>query len=97
MKFAKDLSSMHDIEDLHRICKGIAALEIVLCRNPPIMLSDLSQIHSILYYDSKKVPKMLGYGTTFSEAYAYITNDLGEKRVGFKFPRICCVPRTTRK
>ncbi|MCI9079098.1 MAG: hypothetical protein HFH68_09295 [Lachnospiraceae bacterium] len=42
------------------------------------MLSALSQIHSVLYYDSEKVPKILGYGTTFTEAYTYITNDLGE-------------------
>lgn len=34
MDLIKDLSSMPDIEDLHRICKGIAALEIVICREP---------------------------------------------------------------
>lgn len=34
MDLIKDLSSMPDIEDLHRICKGIAALEIVMCRKP---------------------------------------------------------------
>ena len=32
MKLVKDLSSMPDMEDLRRICKGIAALEIVMCR-----------------------------------------------------------------
>lgn len=33
MAIIKDLSSMPDIEDLQRICKGIAALEIVMCRD----------------------------------------------------------------
>ncbi len=33
MCLIKDLSSMPDIEDLHRICKGIAALEIVMCQD----------------------------------------------------------------
>lgn len=33
MKLVKDLSSMPDTEDLRRICKGIAALEIVMCRD----------------------------------------------------------------
>lgn len=32
MSLTKDLSSMLDIEDLRRVCKGIAALEIVMCR-----------------------------------------------------------------
>ena len=33
MSLIKDLSSMPDIDDLQRICKGIAALEIVMCRD----------------------------------------------------------------
>ena len=32
MDLVKDLSSMPDMEDLRRICRGIAALEIVMCR-----------------------------------------------------------------
>ena len=32
MSLTKDLSSMLDIEDLRQVCKGIAALEIVMCR-----------------------------------------------------------------
>ncbi len=32
MSLVKNLSSMPDIEDLRRICKSIAALEIVMCR-----------------------------------------------------------------
>lgn len=34
MDLIKDLSSMPEIEDLHRICKSIAALEIIMCRKP---------------------------------------------------------------
>lgn len=33
MNKIKDLSDMPDIEDLRRICRGIAALEIVMCRD----------------------------------------------------------------
>ena len=42
------------------------------------MLSDLSQLNSILYYDSAKIPEILGYSTTLPEAYEYIANDLGK-------------------
>lgn len=42
------------------------------------MLSDLSRLNSILYYDSDKIPEMLGYSTTLPEAYEYIANDLGK-------------------
>lgn len=42
------------------------------------MLSDLSQLNSVLYYDSDKIPEKLGYSTTLPEAYDYITNDLGK-------------------
>lgn len=42
------------------------------------MLSDLSRLDSILYYDSDKILELLGWSTTFSEAYDYITNDLGK-------------------
>lgn len=42
------------------------------------MLSDLSQLSSVLYYDSDKIPELLGYKTTMSEAFHYITDDLGK-------------------
>ncbi len=42
------------------------------------MLSDLSQLNSVLYYDNNKVLEILGTSITFSEAYSYITNDLGK-------------------
>ena len=47
------------------------------------MLSDLSRLNSILYYDSDKIPEMLGYSTTLSEAYEYIAYDLGERMPQF--------------
>ena len=42
------------------------------------MLSDLSRLSSILYYDSDKIPEILGWSTTLPEAYDYITSDLGK-------------------
>lgn len=42
------------------------------------MLSDLSRLTSILYYDSEKIPETLGWNTTLSEAYDYISNELGK-------------------
>ena len=42
------------------------------------MLSDLSKLRSILYYDSDKIPEILGGSARISEAYDYITNDLGK-------------------
>lgn len=42
------------------------------------MLSDLSRLHSILYYDSNKIPEILGYRATMPDAYKYIANDLGK-------------------
>lgn len=42
------------------------------------MLSELSRLGSILYYDSDKVLGKLGDNATMPEAFDYITNDLGK-------------------